>query len=370
MNVEPGDDGSHSRTVKRAVYGVGLPAGALMILLLLYFERAQGTLHIVDRIGLPLLSVLVAGIWLCFKMRWGSFRVLEGLLFSGVFLMIFASLSYSAFQISGTDLVNLTGLGYWTPVLYALAFLIFGVRTGRNISLTLYTLILGVWLAEVLLSRSDAIVERSILFQLFASNALLLLLLYGFGILVNLQAQQAARYAHDAHTDALTGLPNRRALGERLRRELERVNRYERTFSVVLLDIDHFKNVNDLYGHQLGDRVLKVVGELLGVHLRNVDTAGRWGGEEFLLLLPELPLGPAHEVTERFRQCLETHTFPHGEPLTASFGVAEVKPGESLESLLARADQALYEAKAQGRNRVMPAIPLASEWAAVTVQAS
>lgn len=172
------------RAVKETVYRVGLPAGAVVALLLRYFEDAQGTLHIVDSVGLPLTSALLLGVWLCFQGRWERFVVLETLLFSGLSLMILASLSYSAFQVGEHDLLNLTGLGYWTPVLYALAFLIFGRTSGLNLSLIIYALLLGVWGTEVLSSGNTAY-ERSILFQLFASNALLLLLLYGFGLLVN-----------------------------------------------------------------------------------------------------------------------------------------------------------------------------------------
>lgn len=316
MKREVGGDHEGIRSVKLAIYRLGLPAGVVMALLLLYFEYVQGTLHIVDRIGLPLLSALLTVIWVCFKLHVGNFMRLELLLFGSVSLMVLASLSYSAFRVSGGDWVNLTGLGYWTPVLYAMAFLMFGLKTGRNLSLTLYTLILGVWASQLLFGQSS-ILERSILFQLFASNALLLLLLYGFG----LQAQQAARYAQDAHTDPLTQLPNRRALSERLTRELGRSSRYTRPFSVVLLDLDHFKHINDNRGHQVGDLVLIEVALLLGAHMRTPDTAGRWGGEEFLLLFPELSLADATDATERFRKTLEAHPFPHSEQLTASFEI-------------------------------------------------
>ena len=357
MKREVGSDHEGIRSVKLAIYQLGLPAGAVMALLLFYFENAQGTLHIVDKVGLPLLSALLMGLWPCFKLRLGDFMGLELLLFGGVSLMVLSSLSYSAFRVSGGDWVNLTGLGYWTPVLYAMAFLMFGLKTGRNISLTLYALILGVWASQLLFDQSSNLLERSILFQLFASNALLLLLLYGFG----LQAQQAAHYAQDAHTDPLTQLPNRRALSERLTRELGRSSRYARPFSVVLIDLDHFKDINDNRGHHVGDLVLIEVALLLGTHIRTPDTAGRWGGEEFLLLFPELALADATEATERFRRALEAHPFPHSEQLTASFGVAEALPGDAPETLLARADTALYEAKARGRNCVMPARVESSE---------
>ena len=225
------------------------------------------------------------------------------------------------------------------------------------------------WLAEVVVGANSSVVERTILFQLYAANGLQLFLLYIFGLLVQLQTQQAARLARDANTDALTALPNRRLLQARLEAEFERATRYQRTFSVVLLDIDYFKAINDAFGHGVGDEILREVGQLLQAQARALDTAGRWGGEEFLLLLPELPLGSAGRVAERLRTRIGEHTFAAafvppaspfdpaaspGVPLTVSLGVAEFRTGETLAELLARADRALYDAKTQGRNRVMP----------------
>lgn len=355
-------------SVKRTVYLLGLPFGATSALLLWWLEHAQGILHIVDRIGLPLLALLLLALTLLFWLRRGHFFVLELLLFSGVSVMLLASFVYSIFQLPTTDVVNLTGLGYWTTVLFTLAFLIFGVRTGLRLSLGFYLLALGVWLAEVV-GANGSVVERTILFQLYAANGLQLFLLYIFGLLVQLQTQQAARLAGDANTDALTALPNRRLLQARLEAEFERATRYQRTFSVVLLDIDYFKAINDTFGHGVGDEILREVGQLLQVQARALDTAGRWGGEEFLLLLPELPLGSAGRLAERLRTHIGGHTFaaafvpdassfdPAASPgvtLTVSLGVAEFRPKETLADLLARADRALYDAKAQGRNRVMP----------------
>lgn len=341
--------------VKRAAYLIGLPLGALAALLLLGLEHAQGTLHIVDRIGLPLLALLATVLSVFFWRRWGRFFVLELALFSGFSLMLLASLTYSIMMLASTDVTNLTGLGYWTTVLFPLAFLIFGVRTGLRISLGVYVLSLGVWITEFLIGSNGSAAERTTLFQMYTANGLQLLLLYAFGVLVQVQARQGAEHEHDANTDPLTRLYNRRFLHTQLAQEFERAERYGRTFSVALLDLDHFKNINDHCGHLAGDETLQGIAQLLRDHTRTLDVAGRWGGEEFLLLLPELPLAAATEVAERFRLRLEAHAFGHNCPMTASFGVAEVSPGETLESLLTRTDRALYAAKAQGRNCVVPA---------------
>ena len=339
--------------VKRRVYLLGLPFAVACSVLLFWLEAGQGALHLVDYIGLPLLSGLKLTLWVFFWQRRGKFFVLELLLFGGVSLLLLSSLAYTVFELSVGSIGNLASIGYWTSVLYTLAFLIFGVHYGLKLSLAVYLVALGVWLVGMLGGVPNPS-ERSLLFQLFLTNGLLLLLLYSFGVLIEQQARQAAAHKQEANTDLLTGLPNRRFLQAQLGGEFERAVRYQRTFSVVMLDIDGFKGLNDAFGHPVGDRVLQEVADLLRSQARTLDTVGRWGGEEFLLLLPELPLARACEVAERFRILIGEHSFIHGGPVTASLGVAELSEQETLDALLARVDRSLYDAKAGGRNRVMP----------------
>jgi diguanylate cyclase (GGDEF)-like protein len=155
-----------------------------------------------------------------------------------------------------------------------------------------------------------------------------------------------------AHTDFLTGADNRRGIQRRIGEEIERTDRYGGGFSLVLLDVDHFKAVNDEHGHQVGDAVLKEIVACLQLELRTVDRVGRWGGEEFLLLLPEVGGSEALQAAERLRSRVESHPFAPAGPLTVSIGVATWRPGETLGALLARADAALYRAKHGGRNSV------------------
>ncbi|SIP87673.1 diguanylate cyclase (GGDEF) domain-containing protein [Alkalispirochaeta americana] len=155
-----------------------------------------------------------------------------------------------------------------------------------------------------------------------------------------------------AATDTLTGISNRLKAGEVLHRELARLQRYGGVFSVVLLDIDFFKTVNDRFGHHGGDQVLRETARLLREGVRDTDTVARWGGEEFLLLCPENSVGEAAALAERLRGTCATHDFEIPRRVTASFGVAQAVPGDSPESLVERADRALYRAKEGGRNRV------------------
>jgi len=153
-------------------------------------------------------------------------------------------------------------------------------------------------------------------------------------------------------TDRLTGLANRRKLESTLQTELLRSRRYSKEFSVILLDVDHFKKINDTYGHPVGDTVLSALAHLLASNARETDIVGRWGGEEFLIICPETSLVLVHALAERYRQQLEHHDFGPVGQVTSSFGVASSQPEDTVDLLLQRADDALYRAKESGRNRV------------------
>jgi two-component system cell cycle response regulator len=161
-----------------------------------------------------------------------------------------------------------------------------------------------------------------------------------------------------AAIDALTGLRNRRSFSELLNVEYARASRYGSALSFLLLDVDHFKAVNDRHGHPGGDAVLAAVGGLLRTCLRTPDLPARWGGEEFVVALPSTDLEGATVVAERVRQAIQGFAINHAGatiPITASVGVATLRGGESLDALIDRADRAMYEAKGGGRNRVVAA---------------
>jgi diguanylate cyclase (GGDEF)-like protein len=164
--------------------------------------------------------------------------------------------------------------------------------------------------------------------------------------------------SYQARHDPLTGLPNRRSTLEYLERQMARAMREGSSMGVILADVDHFKIVNDSYGHQVGDVVLKKTAELFSVALRPYDTVGRYGGEEFLIVVPNCDRGMAHEVSERIRVRIMQERFTaklqaKNFHVTCSFGVAIANGAPwNSESILASADQALYAAKNSGRNKV------------------
>ncbi len=159
-----------------------------------------------------------------------------------------------------------------------------------------------------------------------------------------------------ANFDSLTGLHNRRAILHRLDEHIKQVRRYEGELSLIMLDIDYFKKVNDQYGHLIGDEVLENVAVLMQQNVRNTDSVGRYGGEEFIVVLSETDLSSALIVAERLRSAIEAAEMRDFEGnmfgITVSQGVSSYKPGEDKQSLISRADDALYRAKQNGRNRV------------------
>ena len=156
-----------------------------------------------------------------------------------------------------------------------------------------------------------------------------------------------------AYTDPLTNIYNRLHFGHFLDAEIDRVKRYGGTFSIIFFDLDRFKEVNDEYGHLVGDEVLKRVAEIVEKANRNADIFARYGGEEFIILAPATDIAGARAHAERLRNDIEHSRFSEISHLTCSFGVAEYKPdADDVMSLFKRADTALYNAKKLGRNRV------------------
>ncbi len=153
-------------------------------------------------------------------------------------------------------------------------------------------------------------------------------------------------------TDALTSVCNRIKLHECLERETERSKRYATPLSLLIIDVDFFKSVNDTYGHPVGDRVLKEIAQILQQHCRGSDTLGRWGGEEFLVICPEADCQSAQALGEKLRRAIAAKPLAEHIGATISVGVAEFNPNTSTDSLLEAADTALYQAKHQGRNCV------------------
>lgn len=155
-----------------------------------------------------------------------------------------------------------------------------------------------------------------------------------------------------SETDALTGIYNRYGIDQLLEQELNRHERYHHELVVGMIDLDYFKPVNDNYGHLVGDSVLVTFADTIKNNIRKVDIFGRWGGEEFIIIFPELTINQAFQTCEKLRKKITNIHYPEGVSLTASFGITSSREGDATEDIINRADQALYQAKDSGRNSV------------------
>ena len=214
----------------------------------------------------------------------------------------------------GTTLITLPELIYWSHQFWLLAAFSFGL--------------LGAWLLE---SSRKKIYENHLQLQ-----------------------KQAAELEEMAVTDTLTGLYNRGKFDEMLQYEMQRTERYKGPMGLILMDIDHFKRINDTHGHPVGDRILVEMAELLKRNTRVSDTIGRWGGEEFAIICPETDEAGTRKLAEHLRLEIAGHDFEHiGKTQTASCGVTMLQKDDTPASIVKRSDDALYLAKDSGRNSVV-----------------
>lgn len=202
-------------------------------------------------------------------------------------------------------------------------------------------------------SQNENLVQKegTISIQRIAIGAMLVL----FGIiafLIRYVVKQNRLLNALSRTDPLTGLLNRRVVMEQMDNEVQKYNRYQIPFSILFIDVDHFKMINDNYGHDKGDRVLKLMGSLMNQHTRSTDVCVRWGGEEFMVLAVNTDLKNSLQLAEHFREVIENYDFEIGRKVTVSIGVSTVNKGQDKEEMIKVADNALYAAKTTGRNRI------------------
>jgi diguanylate cyclase (GGDEF)-like protein len=267
-------------------------------------------------------------------------------------------------EVVGHALLAVTTLGWASGFQYYLIplipFVMFNDRLRAPIALAASLAVLCAFVALSALAPAEAtmVLHFQVRYVNMVVPFLALAVVSYYFRLASTDAEQ--RLERVASTDPLTGLLNRRSMSARMQEEAARFLRTGAPFSLILADVDHFKRINDAHGHAVGDRVLSGVAALLHQSLRTQDAASRWGGEEFLLLLPDTNLSGAEEVAARLRRDVqrnlaELRGMPEGVTLT--FGVAAYAPVESVDACLKAADDALYRGKAEGRDRVVSARP-------------
>lgn len=324
-----------------------LPLGALAALTAWGLSVVAGKLSLPDQyLLLPMAVGFIALEIYLWQNPQAIRRVWQTALFMIAVYEVFSLFYETGYKLHQRD--GITPAALWFPMVYLMAFNLFNRRQALRFSLIYLASGLLAGGVGLLISPSLNVSSINTALQFTLSNIAYLALLYMFAYLRRHYAQMHQM----AHTDALTSLINRRAMQQRLEGELDRARRYNRPFALLLADLDHFKQVNDTYGHSVGDQVLREVSGRLAQHLRESDILARWGGEEFLILAPETDLHQAHLLAQRLLEAIRENPVS-GVPVTLSLGVACYRHGDTIAALLSRADEAMYRAKASGRNQVM-----------------
>ncbi|MEX2501256.1 MAG: GGDEF domain-containing protein [Trueperaceae bacterium] len=279
----------------------------------------------------------------------------------GAWLVVLASTVVQPVPDAGLDVHTMVRVGMWLPAVVALAYLSLPVAAATVVAIACWSAFVAGAGVVLVVEGGVATPDVGTMVEALLVHAIAIVMIRGLVQMTYGTQVRADRWESVAATDALTELPNRRAAEEYLRREVGRAERNGENLSVVWLDLDHFKDLNDQHGHEAGDAVLRMVGEALVPVLRGHDFLARWGGEEFVAILPGQDRASAARTAERLRATLEAHPMERAVGasvrVTASFGVAWWRAGEQPRDVLRRADMAMYDAKERGRNRVATSEP-------------
>lgn len=356
---DPAEEFRRHEERKRLVYSVAL-LGGIAIALLSWWFREPGDLFL-ERLYPPFAAAL-AVLLVLLRQRYLPLAQIEALTVATAAALILGRLAWHLHFAAGIEaqLMVLVGGHYWAVgILIAGAFVMLDRRRGTWAGL-------AILLISLLLAGSAALVEMrgprppsdEALMYLVRVHVFLGLLLALMAAAAGMrdQLQRAllrAELLHDwATTDPLTGLANRRAAEAALEREIAYARRYGRPLSVIMVDLDHFKVINDRHGHAFGDAVLREITRRLDAGMRDSDLAARWGGEELLVIAPGIDTPEAAELAERCRRAIADGAV-EGIRITATFGVAAFRDHDDRDRLVARADRRLYAGKNAGRNRVV-----------------
>ncbi|HVM72138.1 MAG TPA: GGDEF domain-containing protein [Anaerolineales bacterium] len=342
---------------KRKVFLIGTPVGVLAILVIWGIGLRQASLSIADRFTLPLLAVFFLTLTILFWQQLIHLRSFEFFIYGLVVAFVLFEFGSIIIKITILHGSFVPGITLWLPFVYILSFLILSTNRALLFSSIFFlaTLIIGV--ASIIRFMAAGLVfpNMPLLVQVYFASIFYVAVLYlvtrikDHYISEHMRAGDLTRLAM---IDSLTQVDNRRLLTQLLKEDVARVDRDGMPLSVILFDLDRFKNINDSYGHNTGDEVLRQVAYQLRQVIRTSDPFGRWGGDEFLVLATNTDGQQAVELAQRMRENLENCDFGPAGKVTASFGISTYQNGDTPETLIRRADMGLYKAKSKGRNRV------------------
>lgn len=287
-----------------------------------------------------------------FSVSWVLVYLNRGILFGEYSNLLLVSIYHvlTLFDVVHNDLATTGGsLGdfiVWMPLIIMFFFLVLGTKRGIYFSIFIFLITLTI---AVIYSRQMTPESIDSLTQFHAANIVYILVLFYAQNMFRAFTERDFFKKH-AYIDSLTHVANRHQIDVWLEEKLKAAED-GRAFSIIFFDIDHFKKVNDDFGHKIGDCVLKELSAIVSGNLTDGDQFGRWGGEEFILITDSTD-AKAYEKAEHFRRMVENHCFRGAGSLTASFGVTDYQSGDNIDSLLNRADEGLYASKNSGRNKV------------------
>lgn len=347
-------------------------AGALAIGVLWFFESRLDLIDAVCRVAYPMmLTAFVASAAMLWRWpgtvaiaRWVGFTAIAGFLF----MELMAALWSDGPLVGNYAFISLL---MWLPLAYAIALLMLDARQAPWAAGALFLLIATVSIAHLDRSGAADSGDTALVINLLTSHVVLLACLSGLvkiKLVLTKADAHSRRLLEQASTDPLTGLANRRHGLDRLQAAATATTDENATgmvTAVMLCDIDHFKGINDMHGHDVGDQVVITVASILKNNTREIDTVVRWGGDEFLIVVPRIGTPALTELAERLSARVAQAILPNdGRPdiaVSLSIGIAERTTDASIESWIKRADEALYRAKEGGRNRFVFARPDGTE---------
>lgn len=348
----------HLETYRQRTYLSALVL-TVAIMMLSWTFREPGDSFIA--ITYPVFSVILAVLGFAFWRRPFQLRTMEVTLIAVVGAMIHGRLAWH-FAVGdplGEDLLLLTGGHYWAVgILIVAGFVALGFRGGMvtGIATLLFSGALATHAVFQCFLEAGEHCQNWIYLLRIHLFFTVLLILTSAGTLLRERSwnafARAERLHYWANTDPLCGLANRRGADRFLAAEAAQADRYQRPLTIILIDVDEFKSINDDYGHEVGDAVIRGFAAILSDTVREVDLAARWGGDEFLVATPGVDLRSARHAAQRCRRAIERAPVA-GVSVTATVGIAEYVPGQGIEDAISRADAMLYRAKAAGRNRVI-----------------
>ncbi len=337
-------------TIKRKIYLVVFPIFIVTFLFLTYLIYSAGNLNLINIVTFGSLSIGLMVCYLFLFIHKNSLQFVDILLCLITAFITLIRTYYTIFYHLGRDGdMHLGTFSYWMPLVYLMIFFTFRGKTALLFSFTNFVLSLIPGLYHIFFSEHVLTQTVDTLLQYYVSILGLIICLYFVQHMfeIFMQADAAKRLAN---TDYLTSIYNRRKMDTVLNAEITRVAKTKEALSAILFDVDNFKKINDQYGHDVGDSVLKELTEIIHKQLPKNTYFGRWGGEEFLLITSG---SSTSELAEQVRMTISQHHFNGiDKSVTCSFGVAFLLENELTKDIISRADEALYKAKDNGKNQV------------------